>query len=621
VYALTSLRIAIVVVGCCLGRDAAAEEALSDEDLRLLAEAEAIEIFDERADKPFDRDTTVRLTGEELAERGAVDLKTALALLPDVTVREAGRGGFQIDIRGARKGEVSVLIDGVIISDPYYGNFDVSTIPITDIVQIRVSTTPQSPIDGPGGPGGVIEVHTRDAIGPQVVVARLATDTLPTFGTTGTARVALGKRVGLRLSGGGLAGSRDLPLPMDASIDESRRAATGAARIEYRDGDRRIVVDGFLDDRRYVSPPSDEEAGPVLLIDRQTTATTSARVDVKQGKLQLQAQGWAEYLRRWSRNFTDAGLSTEQNVEKLTATRTGGRFLITRPFRRDARWAASATLVREDARVDNRPNGLSSGDVTVIELAGDLQYERKRFRVDGAAGVALPFGVGADPWLEAKLVGKWKPRNDLELTLTGGRKGRVPSLRERFDISIGNPELRPDIVDHLELRAVEDIEKRLRAEIAPFFRHSTGTIRTAPGSTRLQNTGTLDIYGVDMIGRVQLSKLVAVGAAYQFVRARSQQSNEPLDFLPAHRAEGSVHVTPSARFAGVMRVKYISDALDRGSTVPGYALVEGSFSAQLSREYLALLRIDDLLDRRPETRSGYHSQGRVVSVIFQATWE
>ena len=96
--------------------------------------------------------------------RGAADRRTARrtrcgrsrdgAWLPDVTVRDAGRGGFNIDIRGARKGAVSVLVDGVLVTDPYYGTFDVSTIPITDIVQIRVSTTPQSPIDGPGGPGG-----------------------------------------------------------------------------------------------------------------------------------------------------------------------------------------------------------------------------------------------------------------------------------------------------------------------------------------------------------------------------------------------------------------------------------------------------------------------------------
>src|SRR5690348_11257264 len=82
----------------------AAAQGLSDEELAKLAEGEAIEIFDERPDKPFDRDTEVRLTGAELAARGATDLASALALLPDVTIREAGRGGKQIDIRGGRKG-------------------------------------------------------------------------------------------------------------------------------------------------------------------------------------------------------------------------------------------------------------------------------------------------------------------------------------------------------------------------------------------------------------------------------------------------------------------------------------------------------------------------------------
>ena len=42
--------------------EASASAALSDEDL--LRMAEAIEIFDERPDKPFDRDTQIRLTGE-----------------------------------------------------------------------------------------------------------------------------------------------------------------------------------------------------------------------------------------------------------------------------------------------------------------------------------------------------------------------------------------------------------------------------------------------------------------------------------------------------------------------------------------------------------------------------
>src|SRR2546423_11347770 len=107
------------------------------DDCALLKQTEAIPIYDERPDKPFDRDTEVRLTGEQLAARGATDLGSALALLPDVTIRDAGRGGMNIDIRGGRKGSVSVLIDGVLVRDPYYGTLDVTAIPITHLVHIR----------------------------------------------------------------------------------------------------------------------------------------------------------------------------------------------------------------------------------------------------------------------------------------------------------------------------------------------------------------------------------------------------------------------------------------------------------------------------------------------------
>jgi hypothetical protein len=57
------------------GPDASASASLSStglSDADLLKMGEAIEIYDERPDKPFDRDTEVRLTGEDLAARGAV---------------------------------------------------------------------------------------------------------------------------------------------------------------------------------------------------------------------------------------------------------------------------------------------------------------------------------------------------------------------------------------------------------------------------------------------------------------------------------------------------------------------------------------------------------------------
>lgn len=611
------------------GRIAQAEDAppneLTDEELVELSEAETIEVFDERPDKPFDRDTEVRLTNEQMVRRGATDLASALSLLPDVTVRDAGRGGFNVDIRGARKGAVSILIDGVLVTDPYYSTFDVSTIPITDIVAIKMSTTPQSPIDGPGGPGGVIEVLTRDGYGEQLVIARSTTDSLPTFGVTGMARVMLAKRLGLRLSASGQVGARDLELPANAAIGEQKRSATGSTRLEYRDDNRRVVVDGFIDDRHYISPPSDTTNSSILMIDRETSARATTKADVKRDKLQLQAQAWTQYLARRSRYFRDPTLTTMQQYENLRALRVGGMALATHPIGKSARWAASAGVDYDNASVQNIGTNKTSGDVTIGELAGDVQYEHESMRVDAVVGVALPFGVGADPWAEGKFVAKWKPNfGPVEFSATAARKGRVPSLRERFDLNTGNPALGPEMIDHIEMRGIYQ-DSLLKLEVAPFYKRTNGTVRASTDPVdmgKLTNLGKLDINGVDTQARVQVLRQLAVGASYNYIKAHSDDTgDDPLDRLPRHRADGLVEVVPVPYMQFVARVKYYGRAVDKGMSVGAYTLVEASLSSRIYNDYLAVLRVDDALDARPETRAGYHSAGRVISLVLQGEWQ
>ena len=41
----------------------------------------------------------------------------------------------------------------------------------------------------------------------------------------------------------------------------------------------------------------------------------------------------------------------------------------------------------------------------------------------------------------------------------------------------------------------------------------------------------------------------------------------------------------------------------------------------VNKQYLGVLRCDDLLNAAPETRAGYHMPGRVISIIMQGTWE
>jgi outer membrane receptor protein involved in Fe transport len=628
---------------------------LSDEDKALLemANAEVVEIYAERPDKPFDRDTEVRLTGEQLAARGITDLAQALTLLTDVNVRDAGRGGFNIDVRGARRGAVSIFIDGVLVSDPYYGTFDVSSIPITDIVQIRVATTPQSPIDGPGGPGGVIEVHTRDAVGSQVVVARITGDSLPSFGMSGTARAALSKHTGLRIAATGLMGARDLEAPMTSTIfDEGKRAATGSTRLEYRKGNRRVALDGFLDDRHYIAPPGD--TGTILMVDRETSMRAAIKADDKVGNLQLQAQSFVHSLDRRSRFFLDPAFSNELNFEDLSATRVGGMALATAPFAKDFRWAASAVFNRVDAQVENRNGQVSRGDISILQTAVDLQYEHKKLRFDVAGGVAVPVGVGADPWPETKVVAKYQPDQDLEVTATGGYKGRVPTLRERFDSATGNAQLGPEFARHGEIRTIwqglrterlgspGDPKPRFRVELAPYVRKTSGTSRVCPAEEQcpgdtVGKLAALDdtlFYGVDLQARIKIVRELEIGGSYNYIKACELGSEkgcdvdvtmmggaDPLDRLPRHRADGWVSFAPHPMLSGLVRARHLGAAVDKTIATEAYTLVEANVTAQLSKEYLAVLRVDDALNVRPETRTGFRTAGRVVTFVFQGTWQ
>ena len=116
---------------------------MTDEELAKLSQGEAIEIFDERPNKPFDRDTEIRLTGEQLAARGAVDSSAPRSRCPMSPCATLAAAATTSTSAARAKAMSSILIDGVLVTDPWYGTFDVSSIPITDIVQIRVATTPQ----------------------------------------------------------------------------------------------------------------------------------------------------------------------------------------------------------------------------------------------------------------------------------------------------------------------------------------------------------------------------------------------------------------------------------------------------------------------------------------------
>jgi hypothetical protein len=78
---------------------------------------------------------------------------------------------------------------------------------------------------------------------------------------------------------------------------------------------------------------------------------------------------------------------------------------------------------------------------------------------------------------------------------------------------------------------------------------------------------------------------------------------------------------PVPWITALARVKYYGQSLSQGAKVAGYTTVEGSVAAQVTKAYLAVFRVDDLMDEAPETRPGVFMPGRTYSLVIQGQWQ
>jgi outer membrane receptor protein involved in Fe transport len=575
--------------------------------------------------KPFEPDTDTRLTGEELAEQGATNLAEALDLLPEVTVRTAGRGGLQADIRGGRKGWLKVLVDGVPVDDPYYGTFDLSSIPVTDIVEIRISTSPASPIDGAGGPGGVIEVITLRATGDRRVAARAQASDAPDAAAWVTGRAPLGGGLAMRVSGGGTFGGRDFDVAMpdgtSAIVGEDTRAANASLTLEHESETARYGLGLWAQHRSFVVPPGEDEGADVTVIDGENMARLSLYGELDPAGWHVLGRGYLHLMSRDSRIFDDAALDDVAGRETLTANKTGLGVWANRPLVPGLELVLSGAVDSEAADVGGAGGMTQGGRSTVGTVAGGVQWRGGPWRVDAAAGVAIP--DGATPWPELKLSAAFAPVSAVELEVVGARKGRTPTLRERYALNIGNEGLAPETATYGEA-AVTLRGGGVQVRGAAFWRQVDNMIRFDTERTMLENIGQVTLRGADLDAKVTPAPLgwLTVGAAWHFIDADSDTAgDEPLDFLPAHKLDGSVSLRWK-RAGGTARVRWVDERLDQGETLPSFLTADASAWWAFLPTLRATMRIENVADERYLARAnGYHDPGRLIMLGIEGVWQ
>ncbi|GAB6097048.1 TonB-dependent receptor [Desulfatiferula olefinivorans] len=105
--------------------------------------------------------TVYEISAQEISDMGATTLTDVLERVPGVSIRVGGQGTPRVDIRGFKTRHVVLLLNGVPINDTYDGQFDPSVFPVEQIAEVKVITGGGSVLYGSNGNGGIINIITK----------------------------------------------------------------------------------------------------------------------------------------------------------------------------------------------------------------------------------------------------------------------------------------------------------------------------------------------------------------------------------------------------------------------------------------------------------------------------
>jgi outer membrane cobalamin receptor len=94
--------------------------------------------------------------------KDVLSLREALSNIVGISASVGTKDESNLKLRGFRKHELKIMINGRPINNGYFGNVDISKLSTLDIQEIQVVKGPASPLYGSGSMGGVINLITSE---------------------------------------------------------------------------------------------------------------------------------------------------------------------------------------------------------------------------------------------------------------------------------------------------------------------------------------------------------------------------------------------------------------------------------------------------------------------------
>lgn len=578
------------------------------------------------------------ITADKLENRQTRDIADVLRDVPGVAV--AGIAGqTQIRLRGSEGNHVLVLVDGIEVSDPFAGEFDVGTLQAEVGARVEVLRGPQSALYGPDAIGGVVAYESASGRSVPGFAARVEGGTDSTI--NGALRYGAAGNIWDAALSATVVSTDGQPNARGGTRDIGRDSYTlsGKGSVEVADGFALRAAARFIRTEGQFNDSDSVRTNPTFgftidspgvgYVNEAVYALVGAQFDTLDGRWthDLSAQV-AEIDRETDSPFglTSASEGDRVKASYVTAFRLADQHNLT----------FAADWERESFRNALAASGGFTGRRAVEQtgFVGEYRYSGEAFDLSAALRHdindrfrdATTFRVGAG----------YRLTYTTRLRAAAGSGVKNPGFFELYGFVsgqfIGNEALRPEKSTGWEVGIDQQIGDRATLAVTYFDSELEGEIFTTfppPNfiATPANRTTESEQRGVEIAINARIADQWSLDAAYSYLDAEENGVEEVR--RPEHIASAALTWTaPDDAASATLVIRHNGATPDVAFTDPSfvpvrvtlddYTLVNLNARVKLGEGISGFARVENLLDEEYEQVFSFVSPGRSAVVGVEA---
>jgi len=576
--------------------------------------------------------TVTTVGAETVALMRPRDLVDVVRHAVGAMVSVGSKDEYNLKLRGVDSRRIALLVDGVPVSEPYYGSFDIKTVSAGGIQTLQVTKGPSSVLYGPNTLGGIVNVITRRPSAKPTLSLNASTGDRKTRGV-GLDSTFSWK--GWGFSGGALYQDSDGFDYLDENGNLAPRTNTYyrrlnlGAKVYYNPSERTEIMASAGTYRSAYGMPPDlfGRARYWKFKDWNRTSLSAGGFTALGERSTLRFRAYSVNTFNILEQFRDAQM-TRRQFESTFDNSNAGLFALADLFLSDRHSLKASVYVQRDIARQQDDVGLPwiefSQEVYSAGLEDHFRLSEKWQVIGGLSLDSLHKHTGGAVTKVNPLVGlKYYPIDDMDLRFSFSGKSRFPNMRSLYSLSSGNPDLLSEYGQSWELGFTYNRGVFLSGAVfANSLRNLIDSQRLPDGTRRYFNIGRARINGFEIQVRKDWN-IVRTTVNYTYLDHLNETDDRPLDVTPAHSANFELAFEPvrnlQAGIFGVVNSKAHWFDFNAGKLleIPSFVTMDVVVALKTG-PVEPFLRVTNLFNKAFYTEPGFPWRGRFIEAGVRA---